>query len=166
MTLKIIGAALLAAAGFGLGLGRLGTARRSIALLKDIDAALGRLGAEIALLRRPVPEVFMSLAESGPKLTLGFFAFLGAECECSPLQETWGRAVGLLGLRQEERRMLEGLGGVLGRYEAERQSAEVELVRSQLRASAEKLERELEGALRTYPALGLCAGAIAALLLI
>lgn len=166
MTLKIIGAALLAAAGFGLGLGRIGAARRYIALLDDIDGALGRLGAEIALLHRPVPEIFLSLAEAGPGLTRGFFAFLGAECRCSPLSEIWGKAVGLLGLRQNERRILESLGGVLGRYEAERQSAETELARRALRAEAEKLERELESAVRTYPALGLCAGAIVALMLL
>ena len=66
---------------------------------------------------------------------------------------------------ERDRTALAGLGAVMGRYDAERQAAELALVRQRLSDSAQALEREIIARGRHYAGLGAAAGAILAVML-
>lgn len=166
MTGRAICAGLLVLTGALLGMKRTWALKRRLSLLRDLDAALGLLHGEIATLCTPLPQAFRDLAERGPAAAAGFFALLAAKDADAPLAAVWDRGLELLELDGRERQVLQPLGRVLGRYDAARQAAELELTREALSACARELEEEVKGRGRTYPGLGASLGAMLATLLL
>ena len=155
---KLAGAALLTAAGAMLGRGLLDPARRRVRLLRSLAAGLGRLADGLSLLR-PLPEILAEL-EGRP-----FFPELAAPCAAGELERAWRAAALALPLGREEREALAELGGVLGRYAAERRAGELAQVRARLDAAAAAEEEALKTRSRPSVGLGAAAGAMLAVLL-
>ena len=81
------------------------------------------------------------------------------------METLWTRAADTLELEEQERKALSSLGAVVGRYDAQRQAAEIALVRARLDRAAERYERELAGRAKSYAGLGACLGAMLGVLL-
>lgn len=156
----------MAAAGLMAGMAKAGEGRKLLRLLGEADSALAIMEAEIEQRCRPLPDIFGELAVCGPEGLRGFFALLKLEDGECPLEEVWDAAVHRLFHDGESLRLLCSLGGILGRFDARQQAGELRRVRLGLSARAEGLRREMEQRGKNYPALGLCAGAAMAILLI
>lgn len=166
MTLKMLGAALMIAAGGALGFGGMTALHRRLRLLSALDASLALMEGEIALCRRPLPETFELLAQRGAEETRGLFACLALKCADMPAWEAWEECCALLELPEGAKGALLSLAPVLGAYEGERQSVEIAAVRRSLSASAAELRAEIASKGKSYPALGACLAGIAAMMLI
>lgn len=157
--LRLLGCALLIAAGTGLGWGRLREMQRRLDCLRDLSAGLGRLAAELETLRSPLPELLGHLSD------LPFFRLVAAGFGAEPFRTLWQRASETLPLAPEERRALAAPGAVLGRCDAGRACAELSLARRTLTERADALEREISTRGRRFAGLGAALGAIAAAVL-
>lgn len=166
MTVKILGAVLLVLSGAWLGLSKAIRMKKRLRFLTAMDSALALMAGEIALMDRALPELFEMLAQRGPGETRDFFRLLLLKCGSSTAGEAWEKALEFLELEGDEKAALGALTAVLGRYESQRQSAEIEAVRRSLKACADGLALEIEHRGKSYPALGMCAAGIAAMLLI
>ena len=156
---RLTGGALVTLAGALLGQSARAALRRRAALLRTLERDLGRLGDELSLLRRPLPEIFAGMREEP------FFAELHALWDSEPPEDLWRRAARTLDLSREDRALLASLGAVVGRYDAQRQERELLLVRRRLGDRAAEIERELAGRGRTLTALGAALGALASILM-
>ena len=156
---KILGALLLTAAGALLGWDRTREWKRRAALLRKLSGALGEMAEELTLLRTPLPRLFEKLRDRP------FFRLLHAGFGTQPLETLWTRAARSLDLGEGETEALASLGTVVGRCGAERQAAEIALVRARLDRAAEAAEREISGRAKSYPDLGACLGAMLGVLL-
>lgn len=130
-----------------------------------MDRALGIISAEIRFREMPLPELFCRLAESGPKLTRGFFETM-RQSDIEDPCKLWTSAAEVLLKKGEAMDIVEALGQILGRYDVENQTREIERARSELAAVKEAEKSRGLQSVKNYPTLGLCAGAVAAILLI
>jgi len=158
--LRLLGGSLLAASGALLGYGRFREQKRQKQSLELLCSSLGRMAGELTELNTPLPELFEKLEECP------FFLLLSAGFGGEPLEQLWRRAAGVQLLPQRDRALLASLGAVIGKYEAERQTAEISLVRQQLSEHARELEREMEQRGRHYAGLGAALGAMLAVMLL
>lgn len=156
---KLLGAALLTAAGALLGWERTGALRRRLALLRELSAGLGVMADELTALQTPLPRILERLRNRP------FFALVHAGFGGEPFAELWTRAARAPDLAPADREALASLGAVLGRYDADRQAAEIMLIRRRLDQSATVLEAELAGRAKNFAALGASFGAILAVIL-
>ncbi len=159
IALRMAGAALLALAGALLGGEKQRELRAQKRGLEQLSAALGRMAAELTALRTPLPQLFMKL-EDCP-----FFLLVSAGFGGEALERLWRRAAEVQNIPKKDRETLAGLGAVVGRYEAERQAAELDLARQTLAESAAALEREISARARHYAGLGAALGGMLAVLL-
>lgn len=160
LTLRLVGGGLLTLAGALLGWEKNAEMRRTLHCLRGICLALGRLQAELTALLPPLPQLFSALGTD-----CALFAMVSARFGTEPLELLWREAVKALPLGADDARVLEGLGRVLGRYDAPRQASEAALVRDRLAASADALEREIHERGRRFAGLGAALGAMVAVLL-
>ena len=159
LTLRLLGSALLIAAGTCLGWGRLAEMQRRLSCLRELCAGLGRMEAELETLQSPLRELL-------PRLTdVRFFRLVGAGFGGEPLQTLWRRAADTLPISQEERDALAAPGAVLGSCDARRACAELALARASLSARADALEREIASRGRRFAGLGAALGAMVAAIL-
>ena len=156
---RLLGGALLVAAGALFGCGRACALKRRLALLRELDAGLGLLAEELTALRAPLPQIFARERDRP------FFSLLYAGFGMEPTERLWRRAAEALDIGEADRAAIASLADVAGRYEAERQAAEIGRVRRRLETSAAALETELQGRARTFVGLGASFGAILAVLL-
>ena len=157
--LRLAGGGLLALAGALLGYEKHRETRARKRALEQLCAALGRMAAELTGLHTPMPLLFEHL-EDCP-----FFLLVSAGFGAEPLERLWRRAAAVQAIPAEDRETLAGLGAVVGRYDAERQAAEITLVRERMEASAAALEREISTRSRHYAGLGAALGGILAVML-
>ena len=157
--LRLLGGGLLALAGALLGRERLSEQRRRLRCLRDILRALARMEGELETLCSPLADLFERLSDCP------FFRMLSENFGTQPLAQLWSRAVAAQPLSEEERLALSALGDVLGRCDAQRQSAEIALTRRRLSEAADALEREIADRASRFPALGAAFGAILAAVL-
>ena len=157
--LRLAGGGLLALAGALLGYERHRELRARKQALEQLGAALGRMSAELTGLHTPMPQLFARL-EDCP-----FFLLVSAGFGAEPLEKLWRRAAAVQPIPETDRETLAGLGTVVGRYEAERQAAEIALVRTRLEDSAAALEREISTRSRHYAGLGAALGGMLAVML-
>ena len=163
--LKLAGAAILILCGAMAGAAMLRERRRSLVLLEELKSALGLIGGEIELCARPLPDIFRSLSRRGG--TVGAFFFAVCEgCAQLPAGEVWQRCCGELELREEEKCTLAALGDVLGQYDGQRQAVEIESVRRRIGEFEQRRQNEIREKGKSWPMLGACAAAMAALLII
>ena len=168
--LRLTGAFLLAAgpalAGF-YAAARLGRRPR---MLRELAGALEQMEREVAFRLTPLPEIFAGLAAEHSGAVGAVFSACAAGTEGlerRPMGQVWRRALEEAGLDLDARsaRVLEELGDVLGRYDAEGLRAALCGAAEELRAAAGQAERELEQKGRMERVLGLTAGAMLAILL-
>lgn len=157
--IRLVGCLLLASAGALGGYSRCRELKRRQRLLEELIGALGRLSAELTQLRTPLPQAFEKLK------SCGMFYLVGAGFGGEPLEKLWKRAAEAQALASRDRELLGSLGDVLGKYDAPRQCAEIELVRQQLTERAAALEREINTRGRHYAGLGAALGGILAVVL-
>ena len=157
--LRLLGGGLLALGGALLGREKRLELTCRARCLRGLAAALGRAEGELETLRSPLEEIFAHVSD------VPFFALLSAGFGREPLERLWRRAAAAQELAEGEREALAALGAVLGRCGAERQCAEIGLVRRRLSDAAAALERELALRGRRYDGLGAALGAIVAAVL-
>lgn len=158
--LRLLGGGLLTLAGAMLGREKYSEMRRRLHCLRSLCRGLGRLSAELTALQTPLPQLFFALREEN-----AMFATVSAQFGSRPLQTLWREAAAAMPMAAEDAAALSALGGILGRYDAQRQAAETEIVRARLSAAADALEREIESRGRRFAGLGAALGAMAAVLL-
>lgn len=158
--MRLVGAALIAAAFAALGVSESLRLRRRARLVSALCSGLELLRGEIVSRLAPMPEAAERLARYGPEPARGFYAAVCAGLENlggAEFSEIWRRALGLLDLPDPARAAMENLGGSLGRYGAAEQAAAISACEQELRREAESAAQEAQvmGGLRA----GLAAGA-------
>ena len=154
---RLLGAALLSLAGALLGLGRRRERQKRLRLLRELDTGLGLMAEELTALHTPLPQLFARLRDR-PFFDLLHLGFSRSPGEADVL---WTRAAEAQPLPPEEREILKSFAPAAGRYDADRQAAELNLLRRRLRERAALLETELNGPGKSLPTLGAALGALA-----
>ena len=163
---KLLGSLLILSGGL-LGLWRqLADSRRSRRALSDLLRALGRLGEEIRMTRRPLPQLLEGVAaECGPEAGAFFQAAAGAARRGEGLGGAWRQGAEALPIRQEDRSALAALGAELhGDEEMVRRALEQTVRRLEKSAAAAEQRRLPEE--KRVSALWLSAAALLVILLI
>lgn len=159
MSLRLLGGALLALAGFGAGsllVRRLDGRRRFFAsFLSFVNLLATRLRFSGEDIYRTVN---LSAAEAGLKA----FAVDAA----LPFSQAWEAAVAALRLREEDTSLLCEFGSQLGKTDLEGQLSHLALYETIVQKRLHACEEEYAQKSRVYRAVGLFAGTAAALLLI
>ena len=147
-----------------------GTARR-VAALREMDAALAHMRAELSMRLSTLPELAALLAESEHGTAQQFFSAL--ESALAHLGEEsfpalWRKCVNeqLNALRASERDEMLRLGESLGRYELGEQLSALDLCRAQLNTSAEHAASALPDQKRLAYGLSAAAGGMLCILLL
>lgn len=164
--MRLMGAAILTAAGFLAGLAAADGLRRRQALRDELGRMLTLLGFELARFRTPLPAVFEKLSEqlAGQTAELCRRVRDGLDQLGSrELDEIWRDA--LAPLPAEERRILTPLGQVLGRYGAEEQLAAVDACRKEMERARDEAADALRERGRMYIGVGAAGAAALAVLL-
>lgn len=159
LTLRLLGAGLLALAGGLLGYEKKAELKRRRASLRQLCVALGRMESELVTLQTPLPQLLARL-EDCP-----FFLLVSAGFGGEPLERLWRRAAEVQPIPAADRQTLGELGAVIGRYDAQRQAAEIALTRRQLSEHGAALEREIAERGRHFAGLGAALGAMLAAIL-
>ena len=159
LTLRLLGSALLIAAGTLLGWGRLTEMQRRAQCLRELCDGLGRMETELETLQSPLREMLNHLTD------LRFFRLVAAGFGGEPFEALWRRAANAMPLSPEERDALAAPGAVIGRCDASRACAELAMARALLAARREKLEQEIASRGKRFAGLGAALGAIVAAVL-
>ncbi len=166
MSLKVLGALLLMFCGGFVGLSKKKSLRRNALLLEQLESSLAYISAEIALCCRPLPEIFEYLSTSHSKAVSGFYSSLVQKCESMSAGEAWDVCCRELELPEDALRALCSVSSVLGVYDGERQSSELEMLRISLGNVRNRLTAEMKSRAAGYPALGACLAGIFAMMII
>ena len=138
--------------------------RSRLVCISALIEALHYMAAELKAQSLPIPELISRLSEESPAEVRGFFAslaegmpHLGEES----FESIWMRVVTddiSLKLGREERAILVGIGGYIGKFSAEEQAVMLEGAQARLEERRNfAAEKSREGA-RLYPGLGISAG--------
>ena len=156
--MKLLGAALVAAAFAVLGASEALRLRRRARLTSELAAGLELLRGEIV----------SRLARHGPEGTRVFYAAVCTGLESfggAEFSELWRRALGLLDIGAPARAALLNLGASLGRYGAEEQGSAISACELELRREAERASEEARVMGRLRAGLAAGAGLILAIVL-
>lgn len=141
-----------------------------LSCLKELIEALGQLRGELELRSSALPQAMRQAAElstgAGKELLTQALANLENLGEVS-FSTIWQRAVGLCAwpLGPDERRELEALGAVLGRYELSFQLQALDSCTDYLKRSRERLRESLPAKRRILLGLSVSMGAFLVILL-
>ena len=166
--MKLLGAALVAAAFAVLGASEARRLRRRARLTSELAAGLELLRGEIVSRLAPMPEAAERLARHGPEGTRVFYAAVCTGLESfggAEFSELWRRALGLLDIGAPARAALLNLGASLGRYGAEAQGSAISACELELRREAERASEEARVMGRLRAGLAAGAGLILAIVL-
>ncbi len=168
---RILGAVLVVGCCSLLGLVTAGRSAQRLRSLRSLLSALEQMKAELSELLMPLPELMLGLRLRAEQPAAEFFAQVGwlTEKKRLPFRTAWEQAAEeteSLCLRPEETKALSALGAVLGRYDAETQSAAVERTIRQLTLFRELEEKDRARRNKVSAALGLGAGITLAILLL
>ena len=165
--MRLIGAALLTAAGLLLGLMGAESLRARVRRREALCRLLGEMAFELERFKTPLPALFASLARQSQgeagllcrRMALGLTQ-LGERTAA----EIWAWAVSAL--PPVERTVLLPLGDVLGRYGAQEQLLALERVRTAMEREADGARRALEEKGRMYVSVAAAGAAALAVLLL
>lgn len=169
--MNYIGAILLVAAGFYMGLSRARDQRIKVKTLRGVCLMLELIKSEICSRRTPMDELFAYLSYSGTVEIREFadsmrkkLRFLNEKA----FSQLWCEAVErhLGNLPQDCLGTVCELGSSLGRYDADMQASAIERAQKTLSARLSVLETNLKADEKMYIALGCGVSLIAALVLI
>ena len=170
--LKLLGTLLLTAGATGLGLCAAGQLGDRVKSLYSIVGGLEIMERELSFRRTAMPELMERTARQASEPARYLFARCREHLEElgeRTFGQIWSRAVEAeseLLFTQEERMLLEELGEVLGRYDADGQIAALKRTEETLRACLERAREDRRRLGRVYTALGVGSGAMLAILLL
>lgn len=168
--LPIIGKCLILLGASALGLQIAAGLRKRISCLKDFLVALERLERELCFALLPVETLLGQMKAGSRHESLNFFSF----CEArfvgrgeERLEEIWHEALRSvsLPLREEDHRLLQEIGGVLGRYDGESQSFAFQRIHGRLETQIREAGEEAARMGKVYSVLGISIGVFCALML-
>ena len=169
--MRILGICLIvfACVGFGLSLCRARQCR--IRSLRELERALGMLAGELGTSVRPTGMLCTLLAERcRGEIELFFQSVVSAIPDLAErsFAEIWESAAqrSLSSLRPEERALVAGLGGSIGRFELDRQLEAVELCRREIHSALEEAGKNYPGERKLCLGLSASAAAMLAILLL
>ena len=130
-----------------------------VRLLEDLVQAVGVLERELALFRPALPELLTRMAQGRSGSVTVFLERCRAESEKGRcFTDTWSEGVERLPLGKQEKRLLCGLGQVLGRYDDRGQAEAAGRIRGELERCAAAARQENRSRGRLYRTLGATAG--------
>lgn len=168
--LQILGKILvfLGISAFGLQYA-LGLKRRA-SYLRDFIGALERLERELSFALLPVDVLLAQMKESSRAAVRQFFV----HCETrfltrgeERLEEIWTEAlkVAAMPLSDEDKRLIQEIGGIMGRYDGDSQKQAFARIHDRLKVQQEEAAEEAARMGKVYTVLGLSIGLMVALML-
>lgn len=164
--IKLLGALLFILCGGILGYGKLSKLKKRLSVLESIDDALAVMDGEIFLCERPLPDIYMLMAERNSDLLRDVFLNMNEDCLILSAGRAWCKGIRDLDLTEEAEKILLGLGSILGVVDGQRQSAEIKNARAALWEMRNRLRNSLQEKGKSYPLLGVCFAGILALVII
>lgn len=168
--LQIVGKLLvflgISALGFQYALGL----KRRATCLRDFIGALERLERELGFALLPVPVLLAQMKEGSRAATRPFFV----RCETrfstrgeERLEEIWEEALleAAMPLSEEDKRLIQEIGGVMGRYDGDSQRQAFARIHDRLKIQQEEATEEAARMGKVYTVLGLSVGLMLALML-
>lgn len=153
--LKFLGAGLVVLAGAAAGWQKAARARRRVETLRQLEQLLARIQGEICYRATPLGDLLAQLQAEG--------AFPALELACCPsLREFCLPAV----LTGAERLALQGFFTTLGQSTGQESARQGAYYQKQCAELLEQAQRQARTAEDLYTKLGLCAGALVALMLL
>lgn len=169
--IRVVGSSLLAAGAALLGVCAVWHMNKRVCDLYQLILGLESMARELDYRLAPLPEL-LKLAEAATQTRVSMFFGLcakGAEhLNGRTFQSVWQQAIeaGQLRLEPSDIAVLEQLGGVLGRYDAENQLQSLRETVAQIKAQYGEAGEERRRLGRVYSVLGITAGAFVMILLV
>lgn len=168
--IQVLGAALVAGCGVWFGEHQAGKLAKRVQVLEVLNVSLGQLGRELELRRTPLPRLFRELSSGAAwpakELFSGCAAALELGCP-NGLPQVWTSSVEQIPcLEHEEKRLLAGLGCVLGRYPGPEQGEVIAGVCRGLEGRIQAARAESSRLGKVYRAVGAAGGGFLVILLL
>ena len=125
--------------------------------LRDFKSALNLLKAKIKYTYEPIPEIFLEISNKFEDTIGGIFKNSRQKMRICTAGEAWELALeesGLLNISKEDKKILKGLGKLLGKTNKEGQISEIELTEQFLDRQIENAEAERIKNEKLYKTLG------------
>lgn len=170
MTGKLIGAFLIIIGCGGFGCALSAACKREESLLRQLIAALDFMQCELQFRMTPLPDLCRKVGKEHRGEIGVFFRSLAEELDNQISPDVYSCINAVLGrsdkLPGRVITVIELLGNTLGRFDAEGQLQALEHARAFCRTEVEEMSVNRDVRLRSYQALGLCAGAALAILFV
>lgn len=137
--------------------------------LRDFKSALNLLKAKIKYTYEPIPEIFLEISNKFESTVGDIFKSSKEKMQTCTAGKAWEIAVeeyGLLNISKEDKKVLKGLGKLLGKTDKDGQIGEIELTEQFLDKQIEKAEAERIKNEKLYKTLGGIVGCALAIILI
>lgn len=169
--IRLMGAILLVAGCGAVGLCAVGRLDGRVRDLRELMGGLETLQRELGWRLSPLPKAMEMAARETHGRTAQFFELCTQGMEHLngvPFQNVWQNGLEQCSLRleQEDRVILEQLGSVLGRYDADTQRQALENALTQLERQQTKAAEDRQRLGRVYGVLGMTVGLFVVILLI
>lgn len=162
MSIKLIGAIMIAAGGAGIGASMASAHRREEAALNQLAAAMSYMRSELEYHLLPLPELCRRTAGASSGVVATVFNALAEELESQLAPDAgccmYAALAKVPGLPRRLRKHLSGLGISLGRFDLKGQLNGLDAVCDACRRDMEEMALNRDQRLRGYQTLGLCAG--------
>ncbi len=165
--MRAVGVLLVCAGSLLWSLRACGRRRLVLGLLEDLVRAVEHLERELSLGQRPLPELLEQLSQQGGSAARAVFARCreGLDRE-EPFSRIWPMVLEQTALDAEQRRALEPLGWLLGRYDATGQGDSLTRLHRALEPVVERCRQDTARQVRLFSVLGVTAGGFLSLTLI
>ncbi len=168
--IRLLGALLVVGSCFMLGEDQASGLRRRVRALEALEDGFGQMEREISLRLLPLPQLMEDLADHSRKPASGLFQ----DCrrvldqpDETGFDQHWRDALaGVKELKPEDRRLLEPLGQVLGRYDGQEQVRAIRSCRRELELALERAREESRRMGRVYRAVSAAGGGFLVILLL
>lgn len=137
--------------------------------LKDFKSALNLLKAKIKYTYEPIPAIFMEISKKFENTVGDVFKISKEKMKENPAGEAWESAIdeyNFLSISKEDKKVLKGLGKLLGKTNKDGQIGEIELTEQFLDMQIEKAEKERIKNEKLYKTLGGVVGCTLVIILI
>ena len=143
--------------------------RERVIELKDFKSALNLLKAKIIYTYEPIPEIFLEISKKFDSTIGDIFRISRDKMKKIPAGIAWESAIdeyNLLNISKEDKKILNGLGKLLGKTNKDGQISEIELTEQFLDMQIEKAEKERIKNEKLYKTLGGIVGCTLVIILI